>query len=103
MNLLVCDAIRVRRLIRFIYEGYERVVEPHAYGVNTAGHEALSAWLRPGYSRSTPQGGWRMYLLDGISALQLLDDGFEGPRPGYNPGDPHLVTVHCALPLLAPA
>ena len=29
MNALVCDAIRSRRLLRFIYEGYERIVEPH--------------------------------------------------------------------------
>ena len=45
MNVVVCDAIRARRLLRFVYDGYERVVEPHLYGVNTAGHETLSGWL----------------------------------------------------------
>jgi hypothetical protein len=40
MNITVRDAVRARRLLRFVYEGYERVVGPHAYGVNTAGHEA---------------------------------------------------------------
>ena len=101
LRATICDAVRARRLLMFAYGGVVRVVEPHALGVNTAGHEALSAWLRAGYSRTSPSGGWRMYLLDGISALQMLDDGFDGPRPGYNPGDPHLVTVHCSLPLLS--
>jgi hypothetical protein len=27
MNTLICDAIRARRLIRFVYDGYERVAE----------------------------------------------------------------------------
>ena len=103
LRATICDAVRARRLLMFAYGGVVRVVEPHALGVNTAGHEALSAWLRAGHSRTTPAGGWRMYLLDGISALQRLDDGFDAPRPGYNPGDPHLVTVHCSLPLLAPS
>jgi hypothetical protein len=97
---VVCDAIRSRRLLMFVYGGLVRVVEPHAFGVNTAGHEALSAWLRPGYSRATPGGGWRMYLTDGISALQRLDDTFAAPRPGYNPADPHFDTVFCSLPVL---
>ena len=96
----VCDAIRGRRLLMFAYGGLVRVVEPHIFGVNTAGHEALSAWLRPGYSRSDPAGGWRMYRADGISALQPLDESFSGARAGYNPGDPHMVTVYCSLPVV---
>jgi hypothetical protein len=99
----ICDAIRTRRLLMFAYGGLVRVVEPHIFGVNTAGHEALSAWLRPGYSRTDPAGGWRMYRADGISALQRLDEPFAGPRPGYNPGDPHLETVYCSLPLIGGA
>ena len=101
LRATICDAVRSRRLLMFAYGGLVRVVEPHALGVNTAGHEALSAWLRPGYSRTDPAGGWRMYLVDGISALQRLDDGFDGPRAGYNPGDSHFVSVQCALALLS--
>lgn len=93
----ICEAIRTRRLLMFAYGGLVRVAEPHTFGVNTAGNEALSAWLRPGHSRSSPNGGWRMYLTDGISALQMLDEPFAGPREGYNPDDPHFDAVHCAL------
>lgn len=97
MHLVVCDAIRARRLLRFVYEGYERIVEPHRYGVNTAGHEALSAWLVGGWSASQPAPGWRMFLLDGMRDVAALAEGFAGPRPGWASADAHFARVHCEL------
>jgi hypothetical protein len=97
MNITVCDAIRARRLLRFVYDGYERVVEPHAYGVNTAGHEAVSAWLAGGWSTSATEPGWRMYLIDGMRDVAALAQGFEGPRQGFNPDDPHFVRLFCQI------
>lgn len=97
MNVIVCDAIRARRLLRFVYDGYERVVEPHAYGVNTAGHEAVSAWLVGGWSASAPEPGWRTFLVDGMRDVAALAERFDGPRAGYDPDDPRLVRVHCRL------
>jgi hypothetical protein len=97
MTLLLCKAIAARRLLMFGYGGALRVVEPHLYGRNTAGHEALSAWLRPGHSRTDPDGGWRMYLVDELRELQELPETFDGPRDGFNPRDPHFVEVYCAV------
>ena len=97
MNSLICQAIRSRRLLMFGYGNAVRVVEPHLYGVNSAGHEALSAWLRPGLSRADPDGGWRMYLADDLRSMQALPEIFIGPREGYNPNDPHFTEVYCQL------
>jgi hypothetical protein len=94
---LICTAVARHRLLIFGYADAVRVVEPHIYGRNTAGHDALSAWLRPGQSRTDPEGGWRMYRVDAILALQILPEGFAGPREGYNPDDPHFETVYCRL------
>jgi len=79
----LCAAITRRSLVMFDYGDLIRVVEPHRYGVNSAGHLMLSGWLRAGYSRSDPAGGWRNYLLSEIQSLQLLDAPFAGTRPGY--------------------
>lgn len=98
MNGTICEAIRTRRLLIFEYADLMRVVEPHLYGVNSAGHEALTAWLRPGNSRVDPGGGWRNYLVADMHHVQLLDESFESPRPGYNAHDPRPVRVYCALP-----
>lgn len=97
MNQLICEAIAERRLLMFGYGDAVRVVEPHLYGVNTAGHEALSAWVRAGYSRTDPGGGWRMYLTDELRNLQALPEIFTGSRPGYNPDDSHFLEVFCRL------
>ena len=93
----LCAAIRRRSLVMFEYGDLIRVVEPHRFGVNSAGHEMLSGWLRAGYSRSDPAGGWRNYLVSDVSALQVLDAPFAGTRPGYAAHDPRMREVYCEL------
>ena len=93
----LCAAIRRRSLVMFEYGDLIRVVEPHRFGVNSAGHEMLSGWLRAGYSRSAPAGGWRNYLLSDVGALQVLDAPFAGTRPGYVAHDPRMREVYCEL------
>lgn len=95
----LCAAIRRRSLVMFEYGDLIRVVEPHRFGVNSAGHEMLSGWLRAGYSRSDPAGGWRNYLLGDVHALQVLDAPFVGTRPGYVGHDPRMREVYCELTL----
>jgi hypothetical protein len=97
MDQRICDAIRHRTRLRFIYEGYERIVEPHLYGINTASHEALSAWLVGGWSTSEPEPGWRNYLVREMHDLQVLSAAFDGPRPGFNPADDSFRQVYCRL------
>jgi hypothetical protein len=97
MNTLICDAIRSRRLIRFIYDGYERIAEPHLYGISTASHEVVSAYLVGGWSASEGAPGWRKYLVRDMHDIHALAESFEGPRPGYNPDDRQVRQTYCRL------
>ena len=97
MNPVICRAVAERQLLMFGYKGVVRVVEPHLYGLSTAGHEALSAWMRPGWSRADPEGGWRMFRVDALEQVQMLPEAFAGPRPDFNPDDPHFTEVFCRL------
>lgn len=97
MDPRICDAVAQRQLLMFRYGGALRVVEPHLFGRTTAGHEALSAWMRPGWSRTDPDGAWRMFRADGISDLQALPERFDGPRPDFNPADAHFVETFCRV------
>ena len=97
MNTILCDAIAARRLLRFIYDGYERVVEPHAYGINTADHEMLSCWLVGGWSQSETAPGWRNYLVRDMHDIHALAEPFAGPRAGYNAADAAFRQVYCRL------
>lgn len=95
MDVRICQAIAERRLLMLGYKGVMRVVEPHLYGVTTTGHEALSAWMRSGWSRLDPDGGWRLFHTDAFRDLQVLPEEFHSPRPGFNPGDSHFAEVFC--------
>jgi hypothetical protein len=97
MDARICEAIARRHLLIFGYRGAVRVVEPHLYGRTTAGHEALSAWMRPGWSRIDPEGGWRMFFVDALDRVQVLPERFPGPRPDFNPQDAHFVEVFCRV------
>ena len=98
----LCEAIERRWLVMFEYGDLIRVVEPHRVGVNSAGHDMLSGWLRAGYSRSDPIGGWRSYLLSDVCALQILSAPFAGARPGYVAKDPRMREVFCQLEAASP-
>src|SRR4051812_7359335 len=97
MNVVICDAIRARRLLRFFYEGYERIVEPHVYGETSAGNEVLRGWLVRGWSKSDPEPGWRMFRLDGMQDVAAMAEAFEAARGGYNPEDTQIARVYCRL------
>jgi microsomal dipeptidase-like Zn-dependent dipeptidase len=50
MDSILCEAIRSRRLVEFLYEGGLRVVEPHMIAQNELGHSILSGWFVAGFS-----------------------------------------------------
>jgi predicted DNA-binding transcriptional regulator YafY len=97
VDATLCEAIRTRHVVQFLYDGHLRVVEPHMVVANELHHYALSGWFVSGYSHET-QPGWREYLLSGIANLQITDATLPGPRPGYNAsGGRKFPRVHCRL------
>ena len=79
MNQNITNAVRERRMLQIIYKGESREVEPHIYGRQTSGKDALSAWQRSGGSGV----GFRLFHLADISTCNL-GTSFPGPRDGYN-------------------
>jgi hypothetical protein len=80
IDKLLRAAIADRRLVTFVLDDCRRVAEPHDYGV-IDGTPRLFFYQVGGQSRSGPPVGWRWAILEKISALNLLDDHFAGPRP----------------------
>ena len=95
MNVILCDAIRAQRLIRFVYAGYERVVEPYTYGVTRSGREMLMGWLVGGWSSSDPTPGWRTFYVDEMHDVAATAEAFSGPRTGYRGGGRRYDRVYC--------
>ena len=97
MKLAFCHAIHERRLMRLSYGYHVRVIEPHIYGVNRAGHELLRAFQTWGISKSGESRGWKLLRVDQISGFEVMEEGFR-PRPDYQRDDPDIDrNIYCQL------
>lgn len=96
MNKEIINAISNQNLIEFDYDGGKRTVEPHCYGITSAGNEGLRAFQVDGYSSSGKM-GWKMFDMDKASSLNVLDDTFDNPRPGYKKGDKGMSRISAQL------
>jgi predicted DNA-binding transcriptional regulator YafY len=93
----ISSAIQNRQLLAFTYDGFERVVEPHCYGMDTKGHDALRAYQVRGGSESGEYRGWKLFHTREIRQLTLLPDQFRGPRPGYKRDDKAFSRIQAQL------
>jgi predicted DNA-binding transcriptional regulator YafY len=81
----ISNAITKRCMLAFWYDGTQRIVEPHTYGVLSTGEVALNAW-QLNKAGDTGTVGWRLYHLDRMSAVTALGERFVGTRPDYERG-----------------
>ena len=95
MNTQICSAIRDRAVVRLWYDGGDRTVEPHCHGISRADNEVVRAWQIEGYSESGNPVGWKLFKVVQIRHLSRTDATFTTNRPGYNPNDKHMKSVHC--------
>lgn len=96
MKQEIVEAIENLSIIEFYYDGELRVVEPHCYGITTAGNEGLRAYQIAGYS-STGKLGWKMYDLGKADNLNVKDENFQGPRSGYQQGDKGMSNIYAEI------
>lgn len=95
----ICDAIARKRLLRFRYHEHldPTTVEPHLFGLNEGGSDALCAWLVHGFTHTDRPPFWRMYLEERMADVEVLEEGFDRPRVGYNPNDRRFTEIRCRL------
>lgn len=97
MRQIICEAIRNHGCLELIYDGYRRVVEPHAYGVSKDGHELLRAYQVAGGSVSHEPVGWKLLRVDEALGIQRNGETFSGSRPSYRRGDKAMEHIYCQL------
>ena len=97
MNATLCDAIRNRKVVRFYYDRGMRTVEPFCYGVSSAGNDVLRGYQTGGYSVGGYVPFWKLFQLDGISALSVDTESFTRARAHCSPGDSAMPQVYCCV------
>ena len=83
----IINAITEQRVLELDYMPGMRMVEPHAYGRSANGDLLLRAYQTSGASSSGEHEHWKLLRLDRANMVQLTDEIFDGPRPGYRRGD----------------
>lgn len=96
MNDTICQAIHQRRVLELRYHGYSRIVEPHIYGVDTKGDEAIRCYQLAGGSESGERSGWKMLKVRDAVVMYMAETQFH-TRPDYRPEDKVIAQVYCRL------
>jgi hypothetical protein len=78
INPTIYTAIEQRAVIRFLFKGKERIVEPHDYGVHN-GIVKLFGYQIAGAS-SQPLPNWRWFEAGEMSSIDALPQTFPGGR-----------------------
>jgi hypothetical protein len=76
---LLWQAIERRRMIRLVYHGKERLVEPHDHGVLNGAAQLLGYQVAGSSSRPLPN--WILMMVQEMVDLELLEKTFAGGRP----------------------
>lgn len=76
---LLCQAIEHRRMIRLVYHGKQRLVEPHDYGVLNGAVQLLGYQVAGSSSRPLPN--WILMRAQEMVDLELSKKTFAGGRP----------------------
>jgi hypothetical protein len=92
------SAIKNKQVLRFKYDGKERIVEPQTYGISIAGREVLRARQVGGESGSGQLRMAKLFDLEKISNLRKAGTAFSGALPAHNPNDHVMVEVFATLP-----
>ncbi len=92
----ICDAIRLKHVVRLVYHDGARSVEPYVYGRSATGDELLRAYQLHGASRSGAPAGWKIFRIADMSSVSVTFEPFAA-RPGYEPADTVITFVNCRV------
>jgi hypothetical protein len=92
-----CEALRQQRCLDIRYDGFSRVVEVHAVGVSSAGHDIMRVWQVRGGSVSNEPVGWKLLRLDEVLSVTILSERALAPRQGYKRGDRAMQRITCQV------
>ncbi|HWD13325.1 hypothetical protein P8H26_15295 [Pseudochrobactrum sp. sp1633] len=86
---MLCEAIRQRRQVRFIYQSFRWIAEPYLVGYSAHGDMVLNGWVVAHRRES----GWQQFHVPLISNVTLSQKRFLRARPDYDPYDKSVAQV----------
>jgi hypothetical protein len=96
MNVEIRESISQKAMLELRYHGYNRVVEPHAYGRDKSGDEILRCYQVEGGSESGERAGWKLLKLADIYSIHKLKRTFT-QRSEYRRNDKAMELIFSQL------
>ncbi|HET8556260.1 MAG TPA: hypothetical protein VFL58_03005 [Gaiellaceae bacterium] len=92
------DAINRRLLVRFNYDGFERVVIPAAYGLNRhSGNELIRAYQVAGGDSTRALPVWSLFNAAKVIGGAVTEERFADVPPGYERNDSAMDVIYAQL------
>jgi len=95
---VILSAIKNRDVLRFLYEGRERTVEPQTYGMSYTGRYVLRGYQTGGESSSGRTKMAKLFDIAKISNLQRTGAKLQQALSSHNPEDSAMMEVFASLP-----
>lgn len=74
------NAIASKNIIKFTYQGRQRIAEPHIYGVHS-GRKQLLVYQIGGDSTTGDLPNWRRFNVDEISSIHITPQSVKAQQP----------------------
>lgn len=94
MNNNIIQAIVNKQRLVVTYNGSERLVEPHAYGLDKNGQGKLRVFQ---IAEEEEHKGWRLLKEDAITDIKVAAENFDEPQVGYQKDDRHIADIYAQL------
>jgi hypothetical protein len=96
LKTIIINAIQSREYLSFSYSGLQRVVQPAAVGISTAGKDVLRCFQTEGGHIASGH-DWDLFELSKISNLKATGTSFTNNPPGYRRGDKGMTRIYAQL------
>lgn len=98
VHTVISQAISSRRRLLITYAPGDRVIEPCAYGRSSEQHGLIRGFQVSGASASGEHINWKLFRLDRIIKLEILDEIFASDPAGYRRGDKAMAGgIYCQI------
>lgn len=92
----ILQAIQQTKILELRYDGYFRIVEPHAYGRDKNGDEIIRCYQTAGGSASGESIGWKLLKVRDVFSLHITNTKFS-TRSEYKKNDKAMIQIFAQL------
>lgn len=93
MSSIIEQAIAQKRRLKLYHDGYSRIVEPYAFGVDADGQLVILCFQIETQASGRGSNNWCLVRLQELVSIKMLEESFDRFQSGYIRNHPAFHTV----------